>query len=248
MCRINRKRTWAARIELEASAYRESCFVTLTYAPEHVPADGSLSPVHWRQFTKGIGYRYFGCGEYGDRSDRPHYHLVIFGLPVLQAEKFLAARWPYGFVCVRPYVSSHGLYVAAYTTKKMTGKDDDRLRPGQCPEFARMSRRPAIGTAGIAPFEKWITTRGGVDYVSRHLDVPSTVRINGAFYPLGRTLKGKIRDAADIPSDVPRRTALRELAFRISRSDAGVNRVRERRRVTQYERRRALARRPHGQI
>lgn len=237
---------WAARIELEASCYEESSFVTLTYGPEHVPADNSLSAVHWRQFTKGIGFRYFGCGEYGDRLHRPHYHLVIFGLRPGEAEDFCAARWPYGFVCVRPYSASHALYVAAYVCKKMTAVGDDRLSPGQAPEFARMSRRPAIGTGGIAPFAKWLTSRGGVDYVSKHLDVPSVVKIGGGFYPLGTTLKGKLREACDVPSDVPARTAARELAFRLSRGDPVRNSLRERRRVTAYERRRALARSARG--
>ena len=27
----------------------------------------------------GISIRYFGCGEYGEHNDRPHYHILIFG-------------------------------------------------------------------------------------------------------------------------------------------------------------------------
>lgn len=239
---------WAARIELEASCYEESSFVTLTYDEPHLPANGSLSSVHWREFTKGIGFRYFGCGEYGDRTHRPHYHFVIFGLRPGQAEDFCVARWPYGFVCVRPYSAAHASYVAAYVCKKMTRSDDERLPPGCEPEFARMSRRPAIGTGGIAPFAKWLTTRGGVRYLSNHLDVPSVVKIGGGFFPLGTTLKGKLREACDIPKDYPARTATRELAFRLSRRDPVANSRRESRRVTAYERRRALARSARGSL
>lgn len=247
-CRINRRRTWACRIHLEAICYPESSFVTLTYDEAHVPENGSLSAGHWREFTKGIGYRYFGCGEYGDRTNRPHYHLVLFGLRPSEAEDFCSARWPYGFVCVRPYSSAHGLYVAAYTTKKLTSRDDDRLAPGQEPEFARMSRRPAIGTYGIKPFADWLVSAAGASHLSRSLDVPSTLKIDGGFYPMGRTLRDKLRAACDIPQDFPARTALREHAFRVSRSDPAVNRVRERRRLAVYERRKALSRVKIGSV
>lgn len=247
-CRINRKRTWAARIVLESLAYRESSFVTLTYDDEHLPADNSLSPEHWREFTKGCGYRYFGCGEYGSHGGRPHFHLVVFGLPPLMAEDWAKARWPYGFVSVRPFCAAHGAYVASYTVKKMTSKDDFRLSPGQHPEFARMSRRPAIGTPGITPFRDWLWTSDGVRYLADNLDVPSSVRINGGVYSMGRTLRDKLRDAADIPSDVPARTARRELLHRLRVSDPVLRASRERKRVAVYERRRALASRRHGSL
>ena len=32
-----------------------------------------------RKFA-GSGVRFFGCGEYGDRGGRPHYHGLLFGL------------------------------------------------------------------------------------------------------------------------------------------------------------------------
>jgi len=247
-CRINRKRTWAGRILLESLAHSESCFLTLTYAENALPEGNTLSDVHWREFTKDIGFRYFGCGEYGSHFNRPHYHLVVFGLGALAGEALATARWPYGFITSRPFSPAHARYVAAYTVKKMTSNDDERLAPGQRPEFARMSRRPAIGTAGIAPFIDWLTTEAGCVYLARELDVPQGIRQAGQIYPFGRTLVTKLREACDIPSDLPARHERRRDLYRRTNQVPELRELRERRRISHYERQRAIARRPHGTL
>ena len=85
----------------EASMHEENSFVTLTYAPEHLPAGGTLVKDHfkkymkrlrrrlWReqkQLEKELGkqlapsrVRYYHCGEYGEKLARPHYHACLFG-------------------------------------------------------------------------------------------------------------------------------------------------------------------------
>lgn len=88
----------------EASKHQENCFITLTYAPEHLPYGASLVKKDFQDFMKRLrkklGTRrvsFFHCGEYGDdpldaqylpRSvetsrgtilGRPHYHALIFG-------------------------------------------------------------------------------------------------------------------------------------------------------------------------
>lgn len=229
-------------------AYRESSFVTLTYQDEHLPPNNSLSKAHWREFTKGIGYRYFGCGEYGSRIGRPHYHLVLFGLPVLEAESFVAGRWPYGFVSVRPFCLEHASYVSSYVVKKMTRPGDERLLPGQIPEFALMSRRPAVGSRGLFGFASWLQSRDGVMELARRRDVPGQVRLNGRVYPLGRTLVRHLRDSCDIPSDDPVRTAARESRFKAERSSPDFVASLERKRVTRYEVLRARSLRGKGSL
>lgn len=244
-CRINRKRTWAARVMLESLAFRESCFVTLTYNDASLPSDGALSKEHWREFTKGVGYRYFGCGEYGENFGRPHYHLVLFGLSSVAGEQLAVSRWPYGFVSVSPFSFEHAGYVAAYTVKKMTSAVDPRL-DGRTPEFAQMSRRPAIGQSGLDWIVSWLHTSAGCAWMAKTLDVPHTVRVNGSLYPLGRTMVKYLREQCDIPSDLPARTMRREEKHLAEQSLPALVQLKERRRSAQYQRLKALNARRRG--
>ena len=83
-CLMARSRQWAVRCVLEASLWTKNCFITLTYAPEHLPENGSLVKEHFTLFMKrlrkkyGEGIRFFQCGEYGSKGDRPHYHACLF--------------------------------------------------------------------------------------------------------------------------------------------------------------------------
>lgn len=238
-CRIGRRFVWATRIQLEAACHRSSMFVTLTYAPEHLPPGGSLSDSHWREFTKGIGYRYFGCGEYGDRTENPHYHAVLFGISYQEVVDLVATRWPYGFSLVKFFAPEHAGYVAGYVVKKMTSKDDSRLQ-GRSPEFARMSRRPAIGTA----FLPVLAARQTREDIVANLDVTSSVRIDGKLCPVGPTLHKKLRAMVTPLLDVEvawrRQDRSMDWAYQVA-SDPILSADREVKRVTQVERAEALA-------
>jgi len=234
-CRINRRREWTARIALESLAFRESSFVTLTYSDEHLPANNSLSNADWRAFTKGIGVRYFGVGEYGERTHRPHYHLVLFDTSAAAAHDLCATRWQKGFFSVRPFVFEHAAYVASYVVKKLTKVGDERLELGQLPEFARMSRRPGIGVSGLGAWLDFYRSGRGRSLASGDLDVSSFSRIGGRSFPVGRYLRDRLRDAAAVPSDDPRRTWRRESAYRAQQASPEFVKAREAKRVCQYE-------------
>lgn len=94
-CRLERSRQWAVRCMHEASLYDRNCFITLTYSPEHLPADGSLRYADFQLFMKRLRKRFKGhrevpgsaeprpirfymCGEYGETFGRPHYHACLF--------------------------------------------------------------------------------------------------------------------------------------------------------------------------
>ena len=86
-CRINRRRIWQARLVLESLMHEHSAFVTLTYDEENLPKDNSLNPKEFQKWIKRLRkeyspkkLRYFGVGEYGDKSDRPHYHAILYGV------------------------------------------------------------------------------------------------------------------------------------------------------------------------
>lgn len=234
-CRLNRRRQWTARIILESLAHPVTSFVTLTYQEECLPPDGSLSDDHWRSFTKAIGYRYFGCGEYGERLGRPHYHLVLFGIDPVAAERLASERWPHGFVHVgTSFSTSVARYVSSYVVKKMTKADDERL-DGRRPEFARMSRRPALGWPGIQWIIRWLVTPDGMRWMEEHRDVPNVVQLDRRMYPLGRTLVGRMRELCDIPGDDPARREVRESRMRILNMDPVLKAERERLRYGRYD-------------
>lgn len=157
-CGINRRSEWAGRIMLESCLHQESQFVTLTYDEYNIPDDRSVSKEEaqkWlKRLRKRLPYpvRYFLCAEYGDKTLRPHYHAVIFGLhwddvPAVQES------WSQGFTLTAPLLRQHANYVARYTVKKMGNTQpyvDQESGVSLAPEFALMSRRPGLG-AGAVP-------------------------------------------------------------------------------------------------
>lgn len=89
-CRIERRQELTLLQLLEASLHDENWFLTLTYNDALVnfsletnykwplQAFNERMRLHYKYL--GLDYRYFACGEYGERYGRPHYHLSIFGL------------------------------------------------------------------------------------------------------------------------------------------------------------------------
>ena len=93
-CRKAHARQWAIRLVHEAQLHPTSAwFVTLTYDDGSLPDNGSLDPRDLQLFLKKLRrkhrrkLRYYACGEYGDASDRPHYHLVLYGPELLDRDR-----------------------------------------------------------------------------------------------------------------------------------------------------------------
>lgn len=151
-CLKDRSKVWALRCVLESSCYEENYFVTLTYRDECNP--GTLSRKDFRQFIKnvrnkfGSGIRYFGCGEYGTTTFRPHYHLIMFNLKLPDVKHFahgayggnilvskeLEKCWPFGNIQIGEVSFASCNYVARYVLKKQG-----------MPSFQSMSTHPGIG-------------------------------------------------------------------------------------------------------
>lgn len=172
-CRLERSRQWAIRCVHEASLYERNCFITLTFAPEHLPKSGSLDKRDFQLFMKrlrkryGAGVRYFHCGEYGEKGGRPHYHACLFNFDFddrelwstrggvkLFTSKALQELWPFGFSTIGDVTFESAAYVARYVTKKVTGPaaaghyervDAKGEVTTVVPEYVTMSRRPGIG-------------------------------------------------------------------------------------------------------
>lgn len=182
-CRLEHARQWAMRCLHEKKLHRENCFITLTYDNDHLPEGGTLVKRDLQLFLKrlrkrfGEGIRFYACGEYGDVSSRPHYHLLlfnhnfrdrkVFGKRDAKHPVFLSAEldaiWGKGLAVVGDITFESAAYVARYVMKKVTGDradkhyarlDADGRVYRLLPEFTVMSRRPGIGTGWFVKFGK----------------------------------------------------------------------------------------------
>lgn len=217
-CRINRRREWTFRIMAEATDYEHSSFCTLTYDDEHLPkflaADGNpqdtLDSRHLQLLLKRVRrrqqFRFFGVGEYGTKTGRPHYHLILFGIDHLEAQKLLKECWRDGKRQLRGFISTsvinreRSAYIAGYTVKKMMKQEDYPL--GQTPEFSRQSRKPGIGV----PFVERVLvplmqTDAGQRFIGRHGDVVKVARLDGKIWPLDKTMVQHLRIHCGVTTD-----------------------------------------------
>lgn len=165
-CRIDKVSQWATRCMHEKRMHKESSFVTLTYGDEYLPPDGTLVKRDLQLFMKrlrkarGDGIRFYGCGEYGGRFGRPHYHVLLFNVDfddrklfsrgkrpedTLYTSESLSKLWTFGHHAVGEVTAESCRYVAGYMVDKITGDMAPDHYAGREPEFSVMSRRPGIG-------------------------------------------------------------------------------------------------------
>ena len=202
-CRINKRRVWTHRLMLEHLVSPDAVFVTLTYAPEFLPVDGSLQKRDAQLWLKRIRkrveprrLRYYLCGEYGGQTHRPHYHAIVYGLYQHEAE-LCSECWGKGLVHVGSVTQHSVQYVAGYVTKKFTKKDD-----GLQSEFALMSRKPGIGYPALDSVLELMDNLHFVRLLHLENDVPSGLRHGSKFFPFGRYLRNKLRELMDTGGDL----------------------------------------------
>lgn len=148
-CRTDLATDWARRAEHEASQWEHNCFVTLTYDDDHLPEHGHLRPKDLQKFIKRLrqavrrtlrrreptilsvrptGPRYLACGEYGENTNRPHFHLLLFNCAFsdqkavgkdLHESATLARYWKLGGHRIGQLTGASANYVAQYSFKKL---------------------------------------------------------------------------------------------------------------------------------
>lgn len=192
-CKINRRRIWTTRMIMELAKVGKGSFITLTYNEENVPKSGSLVPKDATLFIKRlrksispVKVRYYLAGEYGEKGERPHYHIALFGVNPEEIKCKVEKTWKKGFSMIGSLNKNSVQYIAGYVLKKKFFRNDPRLK-GRYPEYSRMSRRPGIG-AGL------------VERIVHSLPIGSTVpavlKIGKQLMPVGRYIRGKIREKA----------------------------------------------------
>lgn len=223
-CRSDKARDLAVRVMHEAEMHGSSCFLTLTYSDECMPPSYSVSKRAMQLFMKrlrkefGAGIKYLAVGEYSDfPAWRPHYHLIVAGLEFPDRELWrmadghrvyrsasLERLWPDGLCEIGSVTAQSAGYVARYCIKKVNGDwaADHYLRSSPIdgamhrvePEFALMSRRPALGLSWLKKFKSDV--------------FPSNfVVVDGRKKPLPRYYLGKL---AEDEAEVLKRDRLRK--------------------------------------
>lgn len=199
-CRLGRAQAWSIRCQHEAQLHDENCFLTLTYDDEHLPEFGSLRYPDVQSFNRSLRkqvapkrFSFLCAGEYGERTARPHYHMLLFGHRFDRLSDFsragvpgrlgesesVAKLWGHGSHFVGELTPQSASYVSQYCLKKVYGQasesfydvvDDStgEVVGRRVPEFLRMSLRPAIGRRW---FEKF-----GSDVLPRDVALSENVR------------------------------------------------------------------------
>lgn len=205
-CRINKQREWVARLQLEMLTAPLSCFVTLTYDDTHLPEGYQLKKEDCQLWLKRLRerleprkIRYFLVGEYGEQTERPHYHVILYGVSIAESP-LVQSSWTLGGVHVGTVGPGSLSYVCGYVLKKMTNKKDKRLK-GRQPEFTLMSRKPGLGADSVRNLASAYRTVPGQVALKRDGYVSRTVRIGPKVYPLGRYLVGRLAKQLDLTEE-----------------------------------------------
>lgn len=189
-CRLDRAASMGVRCMHEASLYEWNQFVTLTYKDNPV----TLIPEDLTLFLKRLRhvqpFRFYGCGEYGAKFGRPHYHLLLFNFPCmdryywrmsdsgfrLYRSPALESVWRYGNVEVGDVSFESAAYCARYAMKKAYDYDSDKgdvreilnVETGEiykrAHEFSRMSLKPGIGAGWYEKYKSDVYPFGKVSF------------------------------------------------------------------------------------
>jgi hypothetical protein len=114
------------------SSYGIHKFITLTYSDECLPKDKSLSKPDLQKFFKRLRknnptekFRYFACGEYGEKSKRAHYHAIIYVNSTdydFDMKKAVEKSWTFGMTHIGGVTPSSIRYVLNYVKKQEVKK------------------------------------------------------------------------------------------------------------------------------
>ncbi|AXH76786.1 MAG: replication initiator protein [Microviridae sp.] len=196
-CRKAQATEWGIRNCFESLLHEKTVFLDLTYDDEHLPASncpyfsGSLVKEHIPTFMKdlryycGSGIRYFCGAEYGEKTYRPHYHLLVFGIDYhnevfydlfYSKSKDLyvgyCKAWPYGNVTIGNVTPQSCFYVSKYSLKQ-TKEDYDFLRSyKQQPPFRLMSRNPGIGFDYLEKIKYQLVQDGFIRFKGSKIRIP----------------------------------------------------------------------------
>lgn len=132
VCVKKRVSSWSVRLLKEADVSTSALFVTLTYATDNVPITPngwmSLDKTDLQKFFKRLRkhhehkIKYYAVGEYGTKTHRPHYHVILYN----STAEAVCKAWTLGHVHIGQLTPASCGYTLKYISKeKRTQKPND---------------------------------------------------------------------------------------------------------------------------
>lgn len=188
-CQDYRVSTWAFRLQKQSETAINSYFVTLTYDTRKVPItkNGFMSlrkkdlQDFFKRLRKAIGkvehkLKYYACGEYGSKTWRPHYHVIMFNV---DKDKILG-NWQQGDIHIGNVSGASIAYTLKYINKPrkipMHSRDDRQK------EFSLMSK--GLGKNYLTP--------AIIRHHKKTLDRPFIITADGFKIAMPRYYRDKI--------------------------------------------------------
>lgn len=180
ICKANQARKKGERAMAEAATWEHNEVINLTYNDENLPyntkKDGNKVPTlrykdvqdfkkrllkHWKNEYGQEGIRFMCACEYGEKHQRPHYHMIMFnfecedkydwGYTKKGSKEFRSPTiekiWGKGNVTLGEVTPETIQYVANYCLKKFKGKKAKGIYQnlGIEPESVKSSNRKGLG-------------------------------------------------------------------------------------------------------
>lgn len=182
-CQKKRRSDWSFRLQQEYMYSDSALFITLTYNDLNIPRTKEgyqtlykkdlqnyikrLRNDHVSYVSKQLQIpkkevknvskpiRYYAVGEYGSKTRRPHYHILLFNYEIANLSP-ISLQWKntknntkMGHVDIGTVSQASIDYVTKYMFKPL-GRKDKRVKP-----FSLMSKKPIIGHAYLEKFGAW---------------------------------------------------------------------------------------------
>lgn len=157
-CLKRRVSGWSFRLLQEEKNSASALFLTLTYSTDTVPIsdngfmtlkkrDVQLFMKRLRKYHKLVKLKYYVVGEYGGKTNRPHYHMILFNANI----KYVQDSWKNGQIHYGEVSGASVGYTLKYMMKQgkiPMHRNDDRVK-----EFSLMSK--GLGANYLSPQMKY---------------------------------------------------------------------------------------------
>lgn len=164
-CLSSKRESWTIRLFEESKNYLYSLFITLTYDDGHLVYAVSPTVVKrdiqlfFKRLRKKLSLpiRYYTVGEYGTKTQRPHYHIILFSEEEVTSNQLIEA-WsdkqlnPIGNIVIGKCSIQSISYVCKYHVLK------GKYPTGTAPPFTLMSK--GIGRSYIKKMTNYHRHKG----------------------------------------------------------------------------------------